>query len=199
VALVDPDLSRRKLERELAAWDRYAAAFRRRGYAIVARDDLRVDVAFYARVPIGGPVPLPVVVACARIDFTNYDFWPPSVRFIDVVTGRPVVLEVSAFDLRSPARTPQGAPPNLILTHPKRGQFLCHRGVREFHAHEQHDGDDWLLYRTEPFGTLDAICELLWRTIVQTVVGFAEVVQTTPNGNAVRLAIMQGGPQAQAA
>jgi hypothetical protein len=121
VALVDPDISRRKLERELAAWGQHAATFRRRGYGIVARDDLRVDVAFYARVAIGAPMPLPVVVACARLDFTNYDFWPPSVTFIDVVTGEPVVLELQAFDRRSRVRTPDGRPPNLIIDHPKRG------------------------------------------------------------------------------
>jgi hypothetical protein len=199
VALVDPEISLRKLERELAAWESHAATFRRRGYGIVARDDLRVDVAFHARVPIGGPVPLPVVVACARIDFTNYDFWAPSVTFIDVMTGEPVLLELQAFDRRSRVRTPDGLPPNLIIDHPKRGQFLCYPGVREYHEHDEHDGDDWLLHRNEPFGTLDAICELLWRTIAETVVGFVPVVLQTPNGKIQRLAFMQGERQEHAA
>jgi hypothetical protein len=203
VPLVDPEISRRKLDRELAAWAAQAETYRQRGYFIVARDDLTVDVGFMARLPIGAP-PLAAMAVCARFDFADYDVRPPSVVFIDFFSGAPVGPPVGAFDFRSTQRTPTGSPPNLLIGgHPKtKLAFLCHVGVREYHEHHEHDGDDWLLYRNEPFGTLDTICDLIWRTMTRNVVGLRTDVHQLPApfvGGQLQLTILQGDVDAQAA
>lgn len=201
MALVDPDISRAKLERELEAWGEQEAEYRRRGYVIVGRDDLQVDVAFFARLPVGS-VALPGMAVCARLDFSNYDVWPPSVTFIDFFSGtRLPELHVTARDFRQAARGPDRLPPNLIVG-TRQGPMLCHVGIREYHEHDEHDGDDWLLYRHEPFGTLDAICELIWRTMALNVIGLRTEVQLPPPpfaGAALQVSLVQGDVDAIAA
>jgi hypothetical protein len=44
--LVDPAISRTKLERELAEWDAKADVYRERGWILLQRRDLEVDVGF---------------------------------------------------------------------------------------------------------------------------------------------------------
>jgi hypothetical protein len=203
VPLVDPEISRRKLDRELAAWAVQAETYRQRGYFIVGRDDLTVDVGFMARLPIGAPS-LAAMAVCARLDFGDYDMRPPSVVFIDFFTGTPIAPHVGAFDFRSTQRAPNGLPPNLLIgEHPKtKLAFLCHVGVREYHEHHEHDGDDWLLYRDEPFGTLDAICDLIWSTMTRNIVGLqVNVQQLVPPlmGGQLPMSIVQGDVDAQAA
>lgn len=55
---------------------------------------------------------------------------------------------------------------NVILDgHPlTKKPFLCMRGIREYHEHPQHTGDDWMLYRKHVglFSTLDTV----WKTCV---------------------------------
>jgi hypothetical protein len=171
VPLVDPAISRRKLDRELEAFSTQADDYRRRGYVVVGRHDLRVDVAFLAHVP-SVPAPLPIVSVCVRLDFTNYDLWPPSVTFIDVLTGTPIQPHVGAFDFADP-RGPDGAPPNAVVNgHRKYGRaFLCQRGVREYHDHDEHDGDDWLLYRGDGLGQLASLCHRIWQRMARNVAG----------------------------
>lgn len=204
MAIVDPQISRRKLERELAVWAQQAEIFRQRGYLVVAREDLRVDVGFLARLPLSsGPEPLAGMVACARIDFTNYDVWAPSVVFIDFFSGAPVKPSVMAFDHASSVRTAQGLPPNFLIDpHPETGlPFLCHVGVREYHEHVEHDGDQWLLHRGEGAGTLLAICELIWRSMVRNVFGFNVAVHAAipPNSRAFGVGLLQADPEERVA
>jgi hypothetical protein len=40
--------------------------------------------------------------------------------------------------------------------------FLCHPGVREYHRHPAHDGNDWLLHRMSGEGNLGRILQLLF-------------------------------------
>jgi hypothetical protein len=75
-------VSRAKLKRELDAWQRNAVDYRRRGMVILRADDLVVEVAFFGLLPIGS-AQLPVVAPTIRLEFDNYDLWPPSVQFID--------------------------------------------------------------------------------------------------------------------
>lgn len=188
MALVDPEISRRKLGRELAAWEKQAASYRQRGYVIVGSGDLTVDVAFLARLPIGDkPEGLPAVTACARLDFTNYDMWPPSVIFVDALTGQALAQgpPVGALDFR-PGGSPSdpGGPQTLLLApHPvTQRPFICQAGIREYHTHPEHSGDDWLLHRGSGQGTLAAICEQLWLLMARTVCGVQFMAQQLPGG-----------------
>src|SRR5258706_394570 len=77
------------------------------------------------------------------LDYTNYALWPPSLTFIDPRTREPASPAV-----RAPATTPAGVRDALVDGHPDTGRpFLCLPGIREYHNHPQHTGDDWLLHR----------------------------------------------------
>lgn len=172
-ALVPPEVSRAKLEPQLADWHANAEVYRRRGQFLVAERHLSVDVAFAARVPVGQPPGAFVVPLCVEIDFANYDIWAPSVRFIDLLTREPAVPAVQAREFRPGGRAlaPGEPPEDSLLAHPDTGRpFLCQQGVREYHEHPQHDGDSWLLHRTSGKGTLAGICGQIWRLTTRTVV-----------------------------
>jgi hypothetical protein len=189
--LVDPEISARKLAREMEHWEENRPVYEQRGWLLLGHGDLFVDVAFTARLPIG-PVPDLVAIPLAvRFGFDNYDVWAPSVRVIDPITRRWLeVPRVAALDFSNP--DPAGLPLNLfVLGHPKTGRvFLCRRGVREYHNHPEHSGDDWLLYRAQGYGTLAALCDLLWRRAVRTVTGLNFIAQ--------RISIGDGGALNQA-
>src|SRR6478752_4549703 len=140
--LVDPRVTARKFTRELELWDENAGLYRERGWLMLERRDRQVEVAFIGRVSLG-PRTLPIIAACVRIDFENYDLWPPSVEFIDPATGAFAPPPVAAI-----AVTDEGARNILVDGHPTtRRPFFCIRGTREYHTHPQHSGDDWLLSR----------------------------------------------------
>jgi hypothetical protein len=168
--LVDPSISGTKLEAQLVAWEANAADYAARGMHLLGRDGLTVDVAFVARIALahadGSPF-LPIVTACARLAFHNYDRRPPSVSFIDFFTREPATPAVKAITWRDGE-----ADEILIAGHPDTGQpFLCIRGVYEYHSHDEHSGDDWLLHRSEGAGTLASICEVIWRRMARNVIG----------------------------
>lgn len=189
--LVAPAVSQRKFERELERWDANADAYRRRGWLMVARGDLSVDIAFTAKVSLLGQV-ADIVAATVRIDFANYDLWAPSVTFIDLAEGTPW-----APPMRAIAQTADGPRDLLIDRHPLTGlPFLCVPGSRDYHSHPQHSGDDWLLHRTTGAGRLLPLCDLLWRTMAQNVVGVQSVIQTMGGAVQVQLRIIQGDMEA---
>ena len=121
---------------------------------------------------------LTVIPLAVRFDFQNYDAWPLSVRLIDPVTRRwlqaPRIQAVD-FAYRDQAGNPLDA---FVSVHPDTGKvFLCKRGVREYHSHFEHSGDNWLLYRGQGIGTLGQLCEVLWRMTTRTVTGLQFVSQ----------------------
>jgi hypothetical protein len=164
--LVDPAISRRKLERELEDWRASEVEYRNRGWLLVRRDDLVVEVAFAKPIRLGGAV-YPLIVPTVRFDYTNYDLWPPSLTFIDLLTGEPSPPPLGQAFLR----TPEGAVNNILLTHPTGKPFLCVRGTREFHEHPEHTGEPWALYRAQRAGALSVLCDLISTTMTETVQG----------------------------
>ncbi len=163
--LVPPEVSRRKLDRELSQWESVRDSYRRRGYWIIDRRDMAVDVAFVASLPLLRPIP--ALVAIARFDFSNYDIWPPSIRFVDL-TG-----ERDAAPLIPPVETDEaGGIRNLVLDHPTlKRPFVCIAGVREYHDHPEHSGDLWLVRRSSGAGRLAVICERLWGAFTDIPIG----------------------------
>lgn len=170
--LVDPAVSVAKLDRQLVDWEANRAVYEGRGWVMLGRGELHVDVGFCARLPITAAADLVAIALAARLDFHNYDVWAPSVRVIDPISRRWLVSpRLRAFDFTS--LDPAGAPLDLFVeVHPDTNRvFLCKRGVREYHSHPEHSGDDWLLYRGEGFGTLAGLCAVLWRLTARTVTG----------------------------
>lgn len=189
-ALVPVEVSCAKLAAELEDWQANAAIYTRRGWMLLDRGPLHVEVAFLAAVPLVGVFTIPVVTACVRLDYTNYDLWPPGLTFIDPRTREPASPAV-----RAPATTSLGVRDALIDGHPDTGRpFLCLPGIREYHNHPQHTGDDWLLHRATGAGRLAVICEHIWQRMVRNVVGLHVTVQAMPPaiGTQVAMALAQG-------
>src|SRR5258708_3151037 len=113
MAVVDPEVTKRKLDREIELWNQAAETYRKRGGILLGRRDLEVDVGFLARLPLGG-VSVPVMPACVRLDFTDYDLAPPSVEFIDPFDGGFVTPIVPAI-----IPTEHGPQNLLVSSHPE--------------------------------------------------------------------------------
>jgi hypothetical protein len=188
--LVDPAISAAKLDRQLEDWEANADIYRERGWQLLERTGLHVDVAFTARLPVGPVNDLVAIPLAVRFGFENYDVWAPSIRVIDPLTRRWLELpRVRALDFSGAGQA--GAPIDLFVNgHPETGKvFLCKAGSREYHTHFEHSGDDWLLYRDQGFGTLGRLCDLLWRAAVRSVTGLNFVAQRLPLGDATPISL----------
>ena len=118
--LVDPEVTRRKVERELDLWAESEEIYRRRGWILLGHRDLEVDVGFLARLPIGAQQ-LPALAACTRLDFTNFDLWPPSLEFIDPFSGTFMPPAVQAL-----VDSDEGPRDLLVQSHPDTNRpFFC--------------------------------------------------------------------------
>jgi hypothetical protein len=181
--VADPAVTQRKFERELAQWRANEVAYRRRGWLLVQQAELTATVCFTAKVG-SATGPLSVVAAAARFDFTNYDLWPPSVTFVDPMTGDPQSPPVRAWLGGS------GLPQDVLVEgHPDTGlPFLCVPGTREYHSHPQHSGDSWLIHRSRSAGALASLSDVIWRSMVLNIIGLRTTVQSIP---------VTFGPQAQ--
>lgn len=176
--LVDRELSREKLLRELELW-RANAMHRERGWVLldVDENDLTVELAFLAKISTStGSAPLPIVACAIRLIYENYDLWPPSLTFIDAITRQGVRPHVRAYQT-----TPTGPRDVVIDTHPETKQpFLCIAGIREYHTHPQHTGDDWLLHRQLGEGSVSTICDRVWRYMANNIIGIRAYMQAVP-------------------
>lgn len=83
--LVNPAVTQRKVQLMLEAWEQQADLYRRRGWIMLRAEGTEVEVAFVSRISISTG-PLSVISVAILVDFSNYDLWPPSVRFIDPQT-----------------------------------------------------------------------------------------------------------------
>lgn len=184
--LVPLEVSRAKLGAELEQWEENRELYRRRGWILMGVSNLTVDVAFVAMMAIGD-LQVPTITASIRLSYDNYDLWPPSLTFTDPRTGEPSNPVVTAPD------TVDGQVRNVLLAHPDGQPFLCVPGVREYHNHPQHTGDDWLLHRNDGAGKLAVICDIVWRRMARNVLGIFLNLQSLPQvGTDLKLGIAQG-------
>lgn len=130
-------------------------------------------MAFFASLTTSrSPGPLPTVVTTIKLDYSDYDFEPPSLTFIDLLSGQPTMPHTRAI-----LATEEGPRDVLINRHPLTGlPFLCFPGIREYHTHPQHSGDRWELHRQQGGGSLTTICDRVWRTMARNVLGLQAVV-----------------------
>jgi len=102
----------------------------------------------------------------ARLDLTGYDLQAPSLEFRDFWTDNK--LEYATMFRALEYEKERKAHVVLLDDHPTTHKpFLCIRGIREYHEHPQHSGDDWLLYRYQM--SLFSIVMSLWRVTVDLV------------------------------
>ena len=192
--LVPRDVSQAKVDEQLQDWRRNDAVYRRRGWVLLGTADLTVDVAFVVRVPIAGDLVAPMMPVAIRLSFDNYDLWPPSLTFIDPASGQPAAPLARAIELVN------GEPRDALLVHPdSQAPFLCVPGVREYHSHPQHTGDDWLLYRSTGAGRLAVICDIVWRRMIRNVVGIEIALRSLTGATTLQAGFLQGEIQPTAA
>jgi hypothetical protein len=163
--LVDPEISRAKLAREVAAWRSNETEYRERGWLLLAHEDLTVELGFLGRIALGN-AQVPIVLPAIRLDYDNYDLWPPSLTFIDVFTRE------AADPLLSQALIIGDAGPRNILLRNGEGKwFMCVPGTREFHDHPQHSGEPWPLFRSRKMGSPAVLAERVWQSMTRTIQG----------------------------
>jgi hypothetical protein len=170
--LVDPSVSASKLSRQLGDWEAEADTYRDRGWFLLGRGELHVDVGFACHLPVGPYNEIAGMPLGIRFGFENYDVWAPSVTVIDPISARPLgTPRLGALEYKGKEES-QVAVNVFVGPHPKTGTvFLCKRGVREYHSHPEHDGDDWLLHRGHGYGTLVGLCNMIWRLTTRIVTG----------------------------
>lgn len=98
-----------------------------------------------------------------NISLDDFDQRAPSVVFCDPFTWREIPY---ANLFRANHVGDNNKAFNVILDqHPiTKKPFMCMRGIREYHDHPQHTGDDWMLYRKH-YGLFSTI-QTIWKTCV---------------------------------
>jgi hypothetical protein len=176
---VDPEISKAKFEDQVGKWRALSREHGKRGIFLV---DACFPTAFAVfAAPQLRPSP---VVFGVQLNFDNYDFLPPSVRFLNPFTREPFVREnlPTFFDK---SKVPAGIPqmpflqlqPAVMFQGETGEAFFCAEGVREYHNHPAHTGNPWLKYRTSGRGTLFHILDKLHEFGISILKNYQFVIQ----------------------
>ena len=181
---VDPAVSRKKFNMEVAEFRSQADEYRRRGWYLAKAKFP------HALVILATAKTQPVTIMCGVLfDYSNYDATPPSLRLVHPLTCEPYKLKELPMQLIR--RLAQTDPPQVV-----QGQaqlpvqqlmmandlddipFLCIAGVREYHDHPAHSGDHWELHRPSGAGRLIRLVEIVSKYGLEIIVGLS--VQIIP-------------------
>ena len=179
--VVQPEVSRRKFDAEIAEFVQLESEWRRKGIFC-----LKVEFPIIQLIFLAHHLKPATVAFAVAIDFTNYDIEPPSVIFIDYLTGNPISTKemggIGFFQIITQMQQIQGPlgiqqipiqqrlPILMIGLEDK--PFLCIPGVREYHNHPAHTGNAWLLYRTRGEGKLSFLIEQLYSNCIPHITNF---------------------------
>ena len=194
----DEAVSRRKFNREVAAFQAHALAYRLQGWYLVHAEFPEAMVLL-----VTGKTK-PMAVLCGILfDYSNYDAAPPSVRLVNPITYEAYKQSELPTELmrRVPGNDVSLAVPNgmpaevqaqmqaqlqiqtqqpLMQAHkPDDIPFLCIAGVREYHEHPAHSGDHWELHRRAGAGSLTRLVGIVSKYGLEPIVGFG--VQMVPH------------------
>jgi hypothetical protein len=188
IVRIDPDVNRLKFDREVHRLAEQRSTLESRGMFVLNSTTFpSVELLFVPRHPMqtafaasqSGSIilPQPAMVQLeipslagrafkAHFDLADYDLRAPSLEFRDFWTD--TVLPYTTMFRALEFEQQRKAHVVLLDDHPTTGKpFLCLRGIREYHEHPQHSGDDWLLYRAEM--SLFSIVMSVWRVCVDLV------------------------------
>lgn len=123
------------------------------------------------------------IAYAVRINFENYDVDPPSVKFIDPVSGVNLKRVEVPFNFwknqlkegidPDKATPDQYQPFDILQGTAEMEPFICIPGIREYHHHPRHTGDSWLLYRGRGEGKLGFILDQLYSHSIIYISGFS--------------------------
>lgn len=178
---VDPAVSRKKFNREVAEFRSQADEYIRRGWYLAKAKFPHVLVV------LATAKTQPVMILCGiSFDYSNYDAVPPSVRLVHPLTCEP--YKFKDLPTKLTRRLPETNPPyavqgqvgisvqqvqDLMGAHnPDDVPFLCIAGVCEYHDHPAHSGDHWELHRPLGAGCLTRLVDIVSKYGLETIDGF---------------------------
>lgn len=167
---LDPEVSRRKFDREISEFREYQSLYRERGWFLI-EERFPVAVILMA-VTKSRP---PAIALATKFDYSNYDADPPSVTLVDPFSFEPYKMKELPVPLLQrgqpspdlPSELPAGiqvqvTPQSLMQAYtPDEVPFLCIAGVKEYHSNPGHTGDPWELHRPTGAGRLVRILEVI--------------------------------------
>jgi hypothetical protein len=195
----DPVVSRRKFDREIGEYRALWQEHRKRGWFLVEADYPRVSV-----VLASATLKPHALIMGVAFDYTGYDAVPPSVRIVDPFSGEPYKAKdlptplnrtlpaqaISVPGLPAEQKVMMGAVQQYMQFYgPEDIPFLCLAGVREYHEHPAHSGDQWELHRPSGAGRLVRLLEVIYRYGIEPISGYG--VQLVP-----QIGINYGAPPA---
>lgn len=181
--IVDPKISKQKFDQELYNFRQLENENIKKGIWILNAEFPDVFIVF--SIPQLSP---PFVHFGLIINFSNYDFWPPSVSFVNPFSRIPLKRsEINGgilYHLRAPDNSiVENVPPqDFIQSHKDDKPFLCLPGVREYHDHPAHTNDSWLLHRGKGEGTLNFIVDTIYRYGIAPIKTYTTQIQVQING-----------------
>jgi hypothetical protein len=176
IQVTEPGVTKKKFESELSAFRLVENEYQKKGVLCLKIEFPKIEFAFIAHT-----LKPPPVVFTVSIDFTNYDLEPPSITFIDLITRQRVrTKEVYAkfFKVIPGNMLGQGGqiiPINIqsvLIGEPEDFPFLCIPGVREYHNHPQHTGNNWLLLRKSGEGKLAFLLDQLYNHSIPYITSY---------------------------
>jgi len=180
---LDSEVARKKFELEVETLERHSIGLRQRGCWVFKSEFPIIDVVLVPKhpvqllIPVAAPAgpgglnivlqqnPVPFLSARAfgvRIGLDDFDQRAPSVSFRDPWTWEPLDYATNPNCFNGYHIDNQNRKVPVLLIHSEsKLPFLCMRGIREYHEHPQHTGDDWMLYRgnMSVFGLLSNILD----------------------------------------
>jgi len=137
---VDENVTRQKFQQELDGFKKQKAHYRSIGVFLLDEEYPNAYFGFAAL----KLRPVPIVFA-VKINFTNYDVEPLSVKFINPITFQEIkITETNTLLYR---KIENSRPQELLQAQTDQIPFFCIPGVREYHEHTAHTGDAWFLHR----------------------------------------------------
>ena len=187
---MEPEVSLIKFTEEISEFHKIIDEWRKKGVFLILEDYPIVEFLFTT------PKLRPSAIAFAvRIDFTNYDIEPPSLKFIcpftkkiltrqEILAKFPQIKMPDKVDPTIPIQN-QIQSQDLLQNHQNEPPFFCIAGIKEYHDHPAHTGDSWLLHRTKGEGRLGFILDQLYNHSIAIItsyqvaynIGFAYNVQ----------------------
>jgi hypothetical protein len=174
--IIDTDISRQKFETDIAKLKDAEANYRARGIFVIKAEFPDVIIAFMA--PQLAPASL---IFATLINYSNYDLEPLSVRFINLFTLQDQIQPVNVlYKIEGVAQLQ-----NYVQQDEVGLPFLCLPGVKEYHEHPAHSGDNWFLHRNVGGeGSLGYIIDKLYLHGVKPINSFSvpiNIVAQIPN------------------
>lgn len=174
IQVADPEVSKNKFEAEINRYNDIERSYRAKG--IICTKVSFPDIFLIFAIP---KAKTPIIAFSVKINFTNYDYEPPSVVFLNPFTEELVRRDQVPIGFLQVNKSNPFQPVDLLQGGGNMIPFFCIPGVREYHNHPAHSGDSWFLYRTRGEGTLLFIIDQLYNYSVGTAREYLAIFKLT--------------------